>query len=111
MCNHPDLFEGRPIVSAFDMLGPLSAQLPSAAVRASERSVWDSINLQDLNLLPVSHEAMSQWEAQEVKVCVAALLLLCRSSPLHFEPHTTKEIGPASASIICLGLPSELPCI
>ncbi|EIE18784.1 hypothetical protein COCSUDRAFT_221, partial [Coccomyxa subellipsoidea C-169] len=30
VCNHPDLFEGRPIVSAFDMVGGLSAQLPSA---------------------------------------------------------------------------------
>ena len=29
MCNHPDLFEGRPIVSAFDM-EPLRLRLPNA---------------------------------------------------------------------------------
>ena len=68
-------------MSAFDMLGPLSAQLPSVAVRASERSVWDSIDLQDLNLLPVSHEAMSQWEAQEVQVRMAAHLCFSKSPP------------------------------
>lgn len=29
VCNHPDLFEGRPIVSAFDMQ-PLQLRLPNA---------------------------------------------------------------------------------
>lgn len=84
-------------MSAFDMLGPLSAQLPSAAVRASERSVWNTINLQDLNLLPVSHEAMSQWEAQEVQVGMAShlfFLVSSRSSEMHF----SKRDGPCSLS-------------
>lgn len=69
VCNHPDLFEGRPIVSAFDMVGGLSAQLPSAAVRAAERTVWNAVDLAQLNLLPAAaHETMSSWEAQEVQV-------------------------------------------
>jgi hypothetical protein len=34
VCNHPDLFEGRPIVSSFDMWG-LTLPVPSAATRVS----------------------------------------------------------------------------
>lgn len=83
VCNHPDLFEGRPIVSAFDMVGGLSAQLPSVAMRASDRTVWDRTDLAQLNLLPMAHEAMSRWEAQEVQVrgsCLLYLSLTCSSS-------------------------------
>lgn len=68
MCNHPDLFEGRPIVSAFDMLSPLEVQLPSLAVRALEADVSAAVNLAQLSLLPIMREGMSQWEAQEVQV-------------------------------------------
>lgn len=32
VCNHPDLFEGRPIISAFDMWG-LELSLPSIATK------------------------------------------------------------------------------
>ena len=32
VCNHPDLFEGRPIVSSFD-LPPLHVHLPSLLLR------------------------------------------------------------------------------
>lgn len=83
VCNHPDLFEGRPIVSAFDMVGGLSAQLPSMAMRASDGTVWDRIDLAQLNLLPMANEAMSRWEAQEVQVRCGSLLyqsLTCSSS-------------------------------
>ena len=40
VCNHPDLFAGRPIVSAFDMLPGVEARVPSCVARmaaASER--------------------------------------------------------------------------
>lgn len=33
VCNHPDLFEPRPIVSAFDMLPALHLQVPGLVVR------------------------------------------------------------------------------
>lgn len=38
VCNHPDLFEGRPIVSSFDMWG-LTLPVPSAATRVSPQSL------------------------------------------------------------------------
>lgn len=38
VCNHPDLFEGRPIISAFDMWG-LELRLPSAATRVRTNSM------------------------------------------------------------------------
>lgn len=67
MCNHPDLFEGRPIVSAFDDAG-IHLHLPTAAVRALERDVWTQIDLPGLHLLPASNECMARWEANSIQV-------------------------------------------
>ena len=33
VCNHPDMFEGRPIVSAFDMWG-IDQRMPAAVMRS-----------------------------------------------------------------------------
>jgi hypothetical protein len=44
VCNHPDLFEGRPIVSSFDMWG-LSLAVPSAATRVSRSITQTHIHL------------------------------------------------------------------
>ena len=42
VCNHPDLFAGRPIVSAFDMLPGVAARVPSRVARlAAERERGD----------------------------------------------------------------------
>ena len=42
VCNHPDLFAGRPIVSAFDMLPGVAARVPSRIARlAAERERGD----------------------------------------------------------------------
>ena len=70
MCNHPDLFEGRPIVSAFDMWG-LEQQLPSAAVRAAERSPFDVRRPPDparLSVTVTAHEGWPSWAAADVQV-------------------------------------------
>lgn len=42
VCNHPDLFEGRPIVSAFDMPG-LSLQYPSCVMSGAWGRAWQYI--------------------------------------------------------------------
>ena len=71
MCNHPDLFEGRPIVSAFDMWG-LEQQLPSAAVRAAECGPFDVRRPPDPARLPAAitaYESLSRWAAADIKVC------------------------------------------
>ena len=64
VCNHPDLFEGRAIVSAFDM-PPIVQQLPSLALTAIPRRVDSSNHLASMGLLPRSWEEMAQWEAQD----------------------------------------------
>lgn len=74
VCNHPDLFEGRPIVSAFDSVG-IEVQLPSPAMNALEDSVWKRVGLGSLNLVPAEFESLSQWEAATVRV--RAELVLC----------------------------------
>lgn len=65
MCNHPDLFEGRAIVSAFDAPS-LELAVPSPVVHALQRDVWSRVELG--SLLPVSYEGTSRWEADAVKV-------------------------------------------
>lgn len=74
VCNHPDLFEGRPIVSAFDF-GGIEVQMPSLALNAKEREVWCKLDFRSLRLLPCRYESMSQWEAATVKVQRATSLL------------------------------------
>ena len=69
VCNHPDLFEGRPIVSAFDMApGLIAPQLPSLAVRAREAGLWAAHDLDRLLLLPAGRQGMAAWEARTVQV-------------------------------------------
>ena len=80
VCNHPDLFEGRPIVSAFDMAPGLIWHLPSLAARAAERDVWGAPDLDGLLLLPAARQGMSAWEAQAVQVRLIwtpCITLLC----------------------------------
>lgn len=66
VCNHPDLFEGRPIVSSFDMAG-LEVHLSSAACWATRRGPLEGVDLDRLNLqLSGVSGAMRRWEAEEV---------------------------------------------
>lgn len=67
VCNHPDLFEGRPIVSAFDFPG-LELRLPSIATKALEVDACSGLDFRTLKLVPCQHEGMAQWEAATVKV-------------------------------------------
>ncbi|KAG0580120.1 hypothetical protein KC19_4G148100 [Ceratodon purpureus] len=66
VCNHPDLFEGRPIVSSFDMPG-MEVHLSSAACSAMCRSPLEGVDMETLNLqFSGLSGAMSNWEAEEV---------------------------------------------
>jgi hypothetical protein len=77
VCNHPDLFEGRPIVSAFDMApGAIAAHLPSLALRALEPGMWRSHDLDRLLLLPATRAGMAAWEAQAVQVTAGRCMRL-----------------------------------
>lgn len=44
VCNHPDLFEGRPIISAFDMW-PLELRVPSMVPRVGFLLFWYTVLL------------------------------------------------------------------
>ncbi|GAQ84884.1 putative SNF2 family N-terminal domain containing protein [Klebsormidium nitens] len=65
VCNHPDLFEGRPIVSAYDM-PQISPQLSSDVINALKPHPLTSLDLDALNMRLIDLEGMHQWEAEEI---------------------------------------------
>ena len=67
VCNHPDLFEGRPIVSSFDMWG-LPFHMPSLALHALSPSQWGHINLGSINADVAAQESDFVWAAQRRQV-------------------------------------------
>ncbi len=67
VCNHPDLFEGRPIVSAFDAQ-PLDFQLPSLATQALQPRLWVDVSLAEGGIGLCAREVLPAWGAAEVQV-------------------------------------------
>ncbi|XP_024535951.1 protein PHOTOPERIOD-INDEPENDENT EARLY FLOWERING 1 [Selaginella moellendorffii] len=63
VCNHPDLFESRPIVSSFDMPG-LELQMCSELCTAVQQKPFSTVNLEVLNYL--LSEDMEAWEPSEL---------------------------------------------
>ncbi|XP_012570467.1 protein PHOTOPERIOD-INDEPENDENT EARLY FLOWERING 1 isoform X2 [Cicer arietinum] len=67
VCNHPDLFEGRPIVSSFDMCG-IDAQLSSSVCSILLPSPFSTVDLEGLGLLFTHLDySMTSWESDEVQ--------------------------------------------
>lgn len=64
------MFEGRPIVSAFDM-APIQRQLPSLAVRALEGAPLGPAAMLALNLGVSAHEGLASWEARSLQAVLA----------------------------------------
>ena len=93
VCNHPDLFEGRPIISAFDM-EPLAIQVPALIAKSSMHGYRQDLEI--LNLKNASN--MSSWEKEALD------LMEKRESFL--EPLTTAEedlsifLGSSNVSIL-----------
>ena len=67
VCNHPDLFEGRPIVSSFDMFG-LPFHLPTLAMHALTPSIWQHVSPTQAHAHLLAREETSSWAAQETQV-------------------------------------------
>ena len=67
VCNHPDLFEGRPIVSAFDAQ-PLDFQLPSLATQALQPRLWVDVSLAEGGIGLCAREVLPAWEVADVQV-------------------------------------------
>ena len=69
VCNHPDLFEGRSIISAFDMLPAISIQEPSAVLNLRQQDPASTVSLGSAGSAVPALQSMSAWEAAEVQVC------------------------------------------
>ncbi|KAF5743891.1 protein PHOTOPERIOD-INDEPENDENT EARLY FLOWERING 1 isoform X2 [Tripterygium wilfordii] len=67
VCNHPDLFEGRPIVSSFDM-SCIDNQLSSSICSITSPGPFSLVDLKGLGLLFTHNDfTMTSWESDEVK--------------------------------------------
>ncbi|XVE90682.1 hypothetical protein DITRI_Ditri20bG0096500 [Diplodiscus trichospermus] len=67
VCNHPDLFEGRPIVSSFDM-GGINIQLSSSICSILSPGPFSTVDLKNLGLLFTGIDfSMTSWESDEVE--------------------------------------------
>lgn len=66
VCNHPDLFEGRPIISSFDMAG-INMQLSHSVCMLLDKSPFSQVDLLDMNFVFTQNEfSMRSWEADDV---------------------------------------------
>ncbi|KAL3533921.1 hypothetical protein ACH5RR_007442 [Cinchona calisaya] len=67
VCNHPDLFEGRPIVSSFDMSG-IDLQLSSSVCAMLAPGPFSTVDLCNLGLSFTHLDiCMSSWESEEIQ--------------------------------------------
>ncbi|CAA0837477.1 Protein PHOTOPERIOD-INDEPENDENT EARLY FLOWERING 1 [Striga hermonthica] len=65
VCNHPDLFEGRPIVSSFDMSG-IDMQLSSSVCTMLAPEPFSTIDLSGLGFVFTHLDfSMTSWESDE----------------------------------------------
>ncbi|XP_009759618.1 protein PHOTOPERIOD-INDEPENDENT EARLY FLOWERING 1 isoform X1 [Nicotiana sylvestris] len=86
VCNHPDLFEGRPIVSSFDMSG-IDMHLSSSICSILSHGIFSSINLGALGLLFTHLDfSMTSWESHDVQsIATPSSLIEGRVTQIHGE--------------------------
>eukprot|EP01018_Ginkgo_biloba_P024829 Gb_30810 [translate_table: standard] len=66
VCNHPDLFEGRPIISSFDMPG-LEQHLSSHVCSILSGDPYSTLDLVGMNLIFTQVEfVMNSWECDHI---------------------------------------------
>ncbi|XP_058091904.1 protein PHOTOPERIOD-INDEPENDENT EARLY FLOWERING 1-like isoform X2 [Magnolia sinica] len=98
VCNHPDLFEGRPIISSFDM-GGIDHQLSSSVCTILASDPFSTVDLTGLSFLFTHHESsMTSWESDE-------LLAIGTPSSLIEEvldPETHEKVGPSYRTHDCV---------
>ncbi|TYI16644.1 hypothetical protein ES332_A08G269000v1 [Gossypium tomentosum] len=76
VCNHPDLFEGRPIVSSFDM-GGINIQLSSSVCSIVSPGPFSTVDLKGLGILFTDIDfSMTSWESDEVEALVTPKSLI-----------------------------------
>ncbi|XP_022940291.1 protein PHOTOPERIOD-INDEPENDENT EARLY FLOWERING 1 [Cucurbita moschata] len=89
VCNHPDLFEGRPIISSFDMAG-IVMQLSSSVCSALSPDLFSRVDLKGLGFLFTHHDfSMTSWERDEVRaIATPSNLIKCSTNV-----NKSEEIG------------------
>ncbi|XWS42985.1 hypothetical protein CRYUN_Cryun16bG0061300 [Craigia yunnanensis] len=92
VCNHPDLFEGRPIVSSFDM-GGINIQLSSSICSIISPGPFSTVDLKNLGILFTDIDfSMTSWESDEVEPLATPTSLIEE----HADHDNLEEIGPFS---------------
>ncbi|MFS7908575.1 putative DNA helicase chromatin remodeling SNF2 family [Helianthus anomalus] len=67
VCNHPDLFEGRPIISSFDMIG-IEIQFSSSVCSVLNVGPFSTVDLCGLGFVFTHHDFhMTSWESDDVQ--------------------------------------------
>lgn len=67
VCNHPDLFEGRPIISSFDMNG-IEIQFCSSVCSVLSSGPFSTVDLSEFGFVFTHLDfEMTSWESDEVK--------------------------------------------
>nr|XP_024935444.2 protein PHOTOPERIOD-INDEPENDENT EARLY FLOWERING 1 isoform X3 [Ziziphus jujuba var. spinosa] len=90
VCNHPDLFEGRPIVSSYDM-GGMDIQLCSSICSILSPDPYSIVDLRGMGFLFTHLDySMTSWESDEVK----ALAVSSNSIKECADMLKLEEIGP-----------------
>ncbi|KAM3320528.1 protein PHOTOPERIOD-INDEPENDENT EARLY FLOWERING 1 isoform X1 [Capsicum chacoense] len=86
VCNHPDLFEGRPIMSSFDMSG-IDMHLSSSICSMLSPGIFSTVNLGALGLLFTHLDfLMTSWERNDVQsIATPSSLIVSRVSLIHGE--------------------------
>ncbi|KAK9748335.1 hypothetical protein RND81_02G050600 [Saponaria officinalis] len=81
VCNHPDLFEGRPIVSSFDMVG-IEMQLSVNVCSILSSHPFSSPDLSGLGFVFTHLDfSMTSWESDETQsIATPSTLIECRGS-------------------------------
>lgn len=83
VCNHPDLFEGRPIVSSFDMSG-INMQLSSSVCSMLAPGPFETVDLHGLGIVFTHLDfSMTSWESEEVQAIAtpSSLIQQCVGLP------------------------------
>ncbi|CAN6451944.1 unnamed protein product [Victoria cruziana] len=76
VCNHPDLFEGRPIISSFDMVG-INLQLSSSLCGLLSSGPFSKVDLLGLSMLFTHLDfSMTSWEHEELAAIATPLSLI-----------------------------------
>ncbi|KAA8518827.1 hypothetical protein F0562_016399 [Nyssa sinensis] len=90
VCNHPDLFEGRPIVSSFDMMG-IDIPLSSSVCSIVSPDPFSAVDLSGLGFLFTHLDfSMTSWESDEVQAIATPSTLIEERADLV----NLAEIGP-----------------